>query len=547
MKRISIIFTLLLLLILPFGMGLLSCGEEEWLCQNDRDCASSRWRCSEGQCVPADKFDAGSSKEALPPEKHSSSSENPSSPENSSPTEHPSSQCTEGSQRTCYSGPTGTQGIGLCKAGTQICRQGQWSQCSGAVLPEKEICNKKDDDCDGKIDEDNVCDSHKQCSPGRKVSCYGFPAKPGVGICRAGTRTCTPQGTWGPCLGQIGPKKEICNKKDDDCDGKIDEDNVCGSHKQCSPGRKVSCYGFPAKPGVGICRAGTRTCTPQGTWGPCLGQIGPKKEICNKKDDDCDGKTDEDNVCGSHNCTPGQKISCYTFKTGKPGLGICRAGTRTCTPQGTWGPCLGQIGPKTEVCNGKDDDCDGLFDESDPRMNTRCKTNKPGICSDGYIGCYRGHLVCVPIYQPHMEICNGKDDDCDGKIDEGTPQKTFYRDADGDGYGNPHQSIKACRRPQGFVEDNTDCYDKNKLVHPHQLGFFSVHRGDGKFDYDCNGKEDKRFNLIGSCKGCKTPIFDQGFVGSIPQCGKKGAWINSCRFDVGKCYPLTRSKLQECR
>ena len=52
--------------------------------------------------------------------------------------------------RSCYSGPSGTAGVGKCRAGTQTCASGAWGLCIGEVLPSPEIIgNGIDDNCDG--------------------------------------------------------------------------------------------------------------------------------------------------------------------------------------------------------------------------------------------------------------------------------------------------------------------------------------------------------------------------------------------------------------
>jgi len=59
--------------------------------------------------------------------------------------------CTPGESEDCYSGPAGTQGVALCKAGTALCGQdAMWGECSGEVLPQPESCASPDDEnCDG--------------------------------------------------------------------------------------------------------------------------------------------------------------------------------------------------------------------------------------------------------------------------------------------------------------------------------------------------------------------------------------------------------------
>ena len=101
-------------------------------------------------------------------------------------------------------------------------------------------------------------------------------------------------------------------------------------------------------------------------------------------------------------------------------LGSCD-GSRTCTGAGLT-ECSAAT-PQVETCNGKDDDCNGVVD--DIGAITCAITNEFGSCSGEQL-CIGGQISCQGT-PPSKDICDGSDNDCDGTIDETFP------DSDGDG------------------------------------------------------------------------------------------------------------------
>jgi hypothetical protein len=87
------------------------------------------------------------------------------------------------------------------------------------------------------------------------------------------------------------------------------------------------------------------------------------------------------------------------------------------------------------------------------------------------------------VYPGAAEHCDGADEDCDGAVDEdATDATTWYVDADGDGFGDPDVSARACDAPSGSVAEATDCDDGDATVHPG-----GVERCDTEADDDCDG------------------------------------------------------------
>jgi len=215
------------------------------------------------------------------------------------------------------------------------------------------------------------------------------------------------------------------------------------------------------------------------------------EEVCNHRDDDCDGVVDNgfelslsyrDSDGDGHGDVSMPVLSCT------PVAGYVAAGD-DCDDGEYWAhPGL------VELCDSIDNDCDGIIDEELVFTDF-----VPDADGDGY-GDATGAVItdCLPpaghvvnttdcddgnasIYPAAIESCNGLDDNCNGELDEGLADYTYFLDEDEDGFGIPDITISACAQPPGYSEVDSDCDDIEEDTHP------GAYESCDDRDNDCNG------------------------------------------------------------
>jgi len=326
---------------------------------------------------------------------------------------------------------------------------------------------------------------------------------------------------------------ELCNSLDDNCAGKIDE------------GAQTTFYKDSDGDGDGQAGATALACSvPSGyaaNSGDCNdanAAINPgAKEACNSIDDNCDGTIDEgaqttfykDGDGDGYGQTGTTTLACIVPSGYAAKSGDCNAADTAVYP--------GAL----EACDSKDNNCDGLTDEG---VQTTFYRDADG---DGYGVGTVTRLACTAptgyasesgdcddsdpaAFPDATETCNGKDDNCNGAIDDNA-KTTFYADSDGDGYGDSVRPADACAAPTGYVTDNSDCNDADRNTHPGALEVC-----DGR-DNNCDATIDEGVqttyyqdadgdtygNAAVTKSGCERPV---GYAASSADCDDTSASIH---------------------
>ena len=215
-----------------------------------------------------------------------------------------------------------------------------------------------------------------------------------------------------------------------------------------------------------------------------------------------------------------------------------------------------------EMCDEIDNDCDEIVDEDLVDIDYY-----PDADGDGYGDGSPGVIVltdCIPpegyvidttdcddtdglINPGEVETCNGRDDNCDGELDEGLSLLEFYVDADGDGFGVDDDTIEACDTPDGYSDFNTDCDDDDDSAYPEAYEFCDDidNDCDGVIDDDCGSSVILGAYESASCDGIAGEFVEEGTYMRVSY-NEDGTWMDYSGggFEIGSgedyfeaCYP----------
>jgi hypothetical protein len=370
--------------------------------------------------------------------------------------------------------PCGLTDVGECTFGASVCNEGGVLVCEGEIGPMEEVCNGKDDDCDGLIDEARIpCES--PCGPGSR-SCRDHPSTcfddcPEGVISEKRYRRCDLETRiFGACTALS------CDGQDDDDDGVPDNGSqVCdtGCTNDAEPvwgGRRCNdpvqaCFqlghdgvdSFACEAGqnggyawseapVEVCDGADNNGNIEADEGPipCLTLCGPGHSTCSAScepgDDDCMQR----DVCRLTECDGGEPCVCLPDAVGVWGSHTCDedvvardgvalalqdrhcegsegghhfSGTLECEDRGgQWvATCNATNQPSpAEICDDLDNDGDGLVDEQRQLCDTGCGAGTRS-CLDPELACFKRCRTDLQTWGFRACGADGEWGDCDAE------------------------------------------------------------------------------------------------------------------------------------
>ncbi|MEC7520368.1 MAG: putative metal-binding motif-containing protein [Myxococcota bacterium] len=300
-------------------------------------------------------------------------------------------------------------------------------------------------------------------------------------------------------LPDVGPEDAgpVC-ERDRDCDDGL----YCTGVERCAPGDTAA--------DASGCVAGSAPCAASEICEEDAEMC--REDVCSdgpSMDGDADGDGDPRPSCGGTDCDDADPRRYGTAQ-------------EVCDAEGVDEDCDATT-IHDETARDGDRDGDGFIDVACFNLRDSGGENRGTDCDDGR----------ATINTSGVEACDGRDNDCDTRIDEGVLE-TFYRDVDGDNYGDPSMTMMECTAPTGWVLQGSDCDDRNGAVHP------------GAAD-ECNGVDDDCSGTVddpptgcmctdGAERDCGPPMALAG-VGICRRSSQRcvsGRWPTEC---PGAVYP----------
>jgi hypothetical protein len=361
-----------------------------------------------------------------------------------------------------------------------------------------ELCDGIDNNCDGNTDEDSAADAAIWYLD-RDIDGFGDSLN-SMASCTQPVDHVSVLGDCDDLDNDVNPAAtEYCNGEDDDCSGAADEGDSLDATLWFFDGDNDG-YGL-AGTEVSACDA------PDGHVGnaddcndddSALGLN--STEVCDGIDNDCDGEVDGENA---------EDRSTWYLDADGDGYGLEGSEVEACTLPPGYSDNRDDCNDEddslalitTEVCDGADNDCDGIIDggtaigattwflDADEdgyglSSSTVAACDEPDGYTDNGDDCNDedGTLALVS-----TEICDELDNDCDGVVDgaEAVDSSTWYIDADDDGYGVDSSTMEACVKPEGYSDNSDDCNDEDD-----SLILAEIEICDG-LDNDCDGLVDE--------------------------------------------------------
>lgn len=362
-----------------------------------------------------------------------------------------------------------------------------------------ERCNGADDNCDGSVDEPRAADATTWYLDGDRDT-YGDPGTSLV--------ACTPPAGYVANNTDCDDTRalsfpggtELCNGFDDNCDGTTDEDSAVNADVWYRDA-DTDTFGDVTTTAVS-CLAPVGYVADDSDCNDLNLLINPiADEVCDAVDNDCDTNIDESSAIDA--TTWYADADTDTFGNPAASQRACEQPAGFVANAQDCNDTVSSVNPAaTEVCNSRDDDCDLAIDENDAADAATwyfdgdsdtwgsATTTRSCVAPANYVNrtgdCNDGNSAINPAA---TETCNGIDDNCAGGIDEGSPANAtnWYRDADGDGFGNAANLLRRCAQPSGYVANASDCNDGNSGIRPGAAEVCD------NIDTNCNGLGDEPY------------------------------------------------------